>query len=170
MATVTTGALPSGTATTSDQFVGNQGGATKRLTVNMSSITGYEGVTSWTPTLYGSTTTGTTTYVSRAGVYIKVGALVACVFTIEWSGFTGTGGVTVGGLPFTAATLDGDPRYGLSVAYYTGFTLSGSVLGGYMQDGNNYIRLVNHTNGSNILEQDKITSSGQLQASITFIV
>jgi hypothetical protein len=170
MANITTGALPSGTATQSDQLIGNQSGATKRLTLNMTSINGYEGIASWTPTLYGSTTAGTTTYTAQIGYYFKVGGLVTCVFSLGWSGFTGTGGVYIGGLPFTAASLTGNPKYGLSVASYTGFILSGQVLGGNMLDNTNYIRLTRSFEASNTLEQSNLSSSGEIQGSITFIV
>lgn len=127
-------------------------------------------LSSWTPTLYGSTTAGTTIYTTQVGSYYEIGRLATCVFTLGWSGFTGTGGVFIGGFPFTALNLDGDPKYGLSIAFYSGFILNGEVLGGNMENNSNYIRLTRNADGSNTLEHDKIASSGQIQGSITYII
>lgn len=62
---------------------------------------------SWTPTLAGSTTAGTATYVAgannRIGRYTKIGNQVTVHFTVAVSAFNGTGAYTITGLPFTAA-------------------------------------------------------------------
>jgi hypothetical protein len=57
----------------------------------------------WTPTYYGSSTAGTTTYVTQTGNYTKVGRQVTAICQLSISAATGTGEVRIGGLPFNAA-------------------------------------------------------------------
>jgi hypothetical protein len=59
----------------------------------------------WTPTAYGSSTTGTTTYNDRAGFYTKVGNQVTASFYIDWSALTGTGALRLGGIPFSVKNV-----------------------------------------------------------------
>ncbi len=61
----------------------------------------------WTPTLIGSTTPGTQTYVQQVGTYIRMGNLVTAWFRVEISALdvTTAGNVLIGGIPFTAATI-----------------------------------------------------------------
>ena len=54
----------------------------------------------WTPTLEGQTTAGTTTYGTQSGTYIRVGNIVTASFIITGSAATGTGNVLISGLPF----------------------------------------------------------------------
>lgn len=56
---------------------------------------------SWTPTLIGSTTAGTTSYTTQQGYYTKIGSLVFITGTIVITAATGTGNATIGALPFT---------------------------------------------------------------------
>jgi len=53
----------------------------------------------WTPTILGSSTPGTTTYVARTGTYTIIGNTVVVDASIEISAATGTGDVVIGGLP-----------------------------------------------------------------------
>jgi len=59
----------------------------------------------WTPTISGSTTPGTGTYLNQTGRYTKIGRLV---FIQAWincgGGHTGTGNMLLTGLPFTSAS------------------------------------------------------------------
>ena len=57
----------------------------------------------FTPTVIGTTTTGTVTYARQLGRYTKVGNLVTVQIYLSWSGGTGTGNLAFGGLPFTIA-------------------------------------------------------------------
>lgn len=58
----------------------------------------------WTPTVTGQTTAGTTTYSTQTGNYVRVGNVVTLTCTIVYSAATGTGNLTIGGLPFTVGT------------------------------------------------------------------
>ena len=55
----------------------------------------------FTPTLEGATTAGTTTYTHQNGYYTRVGNLVTCIGSVAVSAATGTGTATIGALPFT---------------------------------------------------------------------
>jgi len=56
----------------------------------------------WTPTIQGGTTGGTTTYTSQQGFYTKIGKLVTCSADLGASATTGTGTLRIGNLPFTS--------------------------------------------------------------------
>ncbi len=55
----------------------------------------------FTPTLVGGTSAGTTTYNGRSGDYTKIGNTVRVGFYISFTAATGTGEMRLGGLPFT---------------------------------------------------------------------
>ena len=55
------------------------------------------------PTVIGTTTAGTVTYVRQLGRYTKVGNLVTVQIYLAYSGGTGTGDLAFGGLPFAIA-------------------------------------------------------------------
>ena len=55
----------------------------------------------WTPTIIGTTTTGTGVYTLAAGLYTKIGNRVFVEGYISWSAHTGTGNMRIAGLPFT---------------------------------------------------------------------
>ncbi len=58
----------------------------------------------FTPTVFGSTAGGTTTYSAQTGRYTKVGRVVHIQLFLDWTNATGTGFMRIGGLPFTAAS------------------------------------------------------------------
>ena len=68
---------------------------------NANTLDDYEEGT-WTPTLRGGTTAGTTTYGVQRGGYIKIGSMVTVFCDMGVSATTGTGTLTIGGFPFTS--------------------------------------------------------------------
>jgi hypothetical protein len=60
----------------------------------------------WTPTMQGSVTGGTTTYTVQAGTYTRIGNRCFISGEVEWSAATGTGNTLIGGLPFTVNSSD----------------------------------------------------------------
>ena len=60
----------------------------------------------FTPTLSGGATAGTTTYSIQAGYYTKIGRMVHVTCMISYTSATGTGSYNIGGLPFTSANLN----------------------------------------------------------------
>jgi hypothetical protein len=83
----------------------------------------------FTPTIVGTSTAGTATYSVQTGLYTKVGRVVTIQIYIAWSGGTGTGNLSMYGLPFTA----GGTNYGvlsaypLNIALTAGYYLGASV-------------------------------------------
>lgn len=92
-----------GNATPSASGAGVSFPATQSTSTDVNTLDDYEEGT-WTPTVLGSTTAGTTTYTLQSGTYTKVGNMVYCQALISWSAVTGTGNLRFGGLPFTSNT------------------------------------------------------------------
>jgi hypothetical protein len=95
------GALVLQGGTTSASGVGVAFPATQSASSDANTLDDYEEGT-WTPTVLGSTTAGTTTYTTQVGTYTKVGNMVYCQGLIIWTAGTGTGNLRFGGLPFTS--------------------------------------------------------------------
>ena len=70
---------------------------------------------SWTPTIKGASTAGTSTYAVQTGRYIKIGTLVFVTCYVTWNTANGTGNLRIGGLPFA----------GSNAGLYQGLALSG---------------------------------------------
>ena len=70
-------------------------------TENNLDIINITALTSFTPTLTGAGTAGTTTYTTQQGYYQRFGNLIVVYVWIAISAATGTGDVLIGGLPFT---------------------------------------------------------------------
>lgn len=170
MANVAISSLPTGTATGGEIFVGNQSGTTKALSLGMDAMSDYE-TGDWTPTLYGTTTAGTTTYTTQTGNYEKIGGLVYVSFVLAWTNLTGTGNARIGGLPFTAASLTGQPRHAFSDSFYTGLSLPNSNLNGYIQEATAYIDLLSSstTAGAAVDIQTEITTAGEVYGSLLYL-
>ncbi len=73
------------------------------ITINPSTQVAYTiGPTgTFTPTMVGGSSAGTTTYTIQAGRYYRLGNLVILSATVAGSGATGTGNIIMGGFPFT---------------------------------------------------------------------
>lgn len=56
----------------------------------------------WTPTIIGSSTAGTATYVSQTGWYKRINDLLFYSFRISYNTGTGTGNLRIGGLPYAS--------------------------------------------------------------------
>jgi hypothetical protein len=74
--------------------------ATQVASADANTLDDYEEGT-FTPTMVGGTTAGTTTYVAQVGKYTKIGNVVFVNVIMYWSAATGTGTMEMGGLPFT---------------------------------------------------------------------
>lgn len=100
--TLSTGNLIQGTAAKGVNFTANTGAAGKTSQL----LNWYEEGT-WTPTVAGSTSAGTATYTFQLGRYTRIGRLVTIDSLIVYSGHTGTGNLTITGIPFSAASSNG---------------------------------------------------------------
>lgn len=83
---------------------------------------------SFTPTVFGTTTAGVTTYTTQLGTYVRVGNLLFFEILLSWTDQTGSGnlGIGLGDLPILATTVNSAPGSVLS----NGITYSGQLIAG----------------------------------------
>jgi len=74
----------------------------------------------WTPVVVGSSTPGTGTYTTQVGRYTKIGNRVFFNLNLNWSAHTGSGDMSITGLPFTSNSTSGNAS-SLST-FFTGFS------------------------------------------------
>jgi hypothetical protein len=91
-----------GGATPSTSGSGISFPATVSASSDVNTLDDYEEGT-WTPTYFGESSAGTTTYSSQLGVYTKIGNLVVASGVVVVDTATGTGNIRIGGFPFTSA-------------------------------------------------------------------
>ena len=58
--------------------------------------------TTFNPVVEGETSSGTATYTTQVGQFVRIGNSVNFTLQVEWSNHTGTGNLLIGGLPFTS--------------------------------------------------------------------
>lgn len=120
--------------------------ATQVPSANPNMLDDYEEGT-FTPVVKGSTTAGSGTYVSQSGVYTKIGRLVTINMVVTWSAHTGTGNITIDGLPFTVGGSTNPPMAVLS----DGLTFSNQLC-------------CRANNGTTLLQPVTIVSTGVISA------
>ena len=87
----------------------------------------------FTPTIYGLSTSGAGTYAQQVGVYTKIGRQVICNVYIDITNHTGTGSIGLGGFPFTSTgTLAATPMGYTDRLSYAG---AERTIAGYMANG-----------------------------------
>lgn len=107
-----------------NKLIGTLITAIQALTTATTSLPGAYQSGTWTPTLLGDGTAGTPTYTLQVGSYEKIGRLVVARFSVAISAVGGmTGNLRIGGLPFQSVNTANDLG-ALTVANYTGLTLS----------------------------------------------
>jgi hypothetical protein len=112
MATLTTPSFTTtigvGNATPSTSGAGITFPATQSASTDANTLDDYEEGT-FTPTTIGTTTAGTGTYSanSQIGRYTKIGNRVYFTIYLTWTAHTGTGYMSVAGLPFTSIATAG---------------------------------------------------------------
>ena len=97
--------------------------ATQSASSDANTLDDYEEGT-FTPTIFGGTTAGSTTYSNQTGTYTKIGRVVYFIVDVGWSAQSGTGSLTMGGFPFPASSAQGQCSYAsdnlsLSAGYFT---------------------------------------------------
>lgn len=90
-------------------------------------FTAYE-IKLWTPVVVGSTAAGTATYSLQGGIIVFTGPLAFVSAQLTWTGHTGTGDLTVTGLPTTIQPYirgtPGDPTYDTGAYLGTVYTIN----------------------------------------------
>lgn len=133
MADITIDALPAKTTwADTDLIIIQDGSDTKKMTVSkLKELMGValQVVGTFTPTIAGTTTAGTGTYTTQTGNYVKIGKLVIFSLYLVWTAHTGTGNISVTGLPFSNIASNPTPAN----IYHSLITLTaGNVLSGYI--------------------------------------
>jgi hypothetical protein len=59
-------------------------------------------VGTFSPTYFGQSTAGTTTYAVQVGRHLRIANVAVATLYVNWTNATGTGNALVGGLPFTS--------------------------------------------------------------------
>ena len=96
--------------------------ATQVACTDVNTLDDYEEGT-WTPAIAGTTLAGAGTYSVQVGRYTKIGNTVTVHLNLTWSAHTGTGNMTISGLPFTSANVTNlNPT---TVAYANNLTITG---------------------------------------------
>ncbi len=81
--------------------------ATQSASTDANTLDDYEEGT-WTPSIAGTTTAGTASYVVREANYTKIGNLVYFSLFIDYTSGTGTGNTKITGLPFSSSSSNVD--------------------------------------------------------------
>lgn len=98
----------------------------------------------FTPTYYGSTTPGTTTYITQYGRYTLRDDVFTFWLRVDWSAVTGTGNGLVGGFPFVAATAS----QSTFAVFSQNYTYTNAGLRAYMFGGNQFINIFDQVVGA----------------------
>ena len=113
----------------------------------------------FTPTIEGDSTAGTTGYSSQIGRYVKIGDLVHFQIKVQWTSQTGSGGIRVGNLPFTQF-FNGTSGSGTPVSVYavgcSDLTFTGTQIYGFAVSNTNKIGLAQFSSavGSSTIPMD----------------
>jgi hypothetical protein len=127
--------------------------ATQSASSDANTLDDYEEGT-WTPTMQGSITNPTVTYVTQTGSYTKVGNMVTLFGRLQTGGalIGGSGTALIGGLPFAVSSTY---RNGGAIGYISNVTLSsGNTQFGLSSDvSTSTIRFVQSgsANGANVI-------------------
>jgi Pectate lyase superfamily protein len=100
-------------------------------------LQGYNISGTFTPILYGTTTSGTGTYTNQVGLYTRVGNLVTFQIDLTWTAHTGTGNMGIDQLPYSSGSA---ADYAVSSVLASNLTFTGQ-LGGAVQQNTNKILL-----------------------------
>jgi hypothetical protein len=107
----------------------------------------------FSPTAFGNSTAGTTTYGLQYGMYVKIGNLCHFQVRMQVTNMTGTGDLILGGLPFTAFN-DSERAYGSVAVGYLDNLSFGNVA-------DTHLALYTSTNSTNVI----VRSSGNNRTS-----
>jgi hypothetical protein len=123
----------------------------------------------WTPTIVGNATAGTATYTVQQARYTKIGRMVQYEFWVGWNSGTGTGGLQVSGLPFTAASSSTFPAATIGSAVDIALTAD-HYLAGYIGSNTTTIALYEVPTGGGANNDCPYDAAGQLIISGTYSV
>ncbi len=154
-----------GNATPSTSGAGITFPATQSASTDANTLDDYEEGT-FTPTLTGETTAGTTTYTTQTGVYTKIGRQVTCIVSIVYTAATGTGNMLLGGLPFTIASPGAVAALETSGLNWTG----GTYLVVFGEPSSTYCYVFGEADDANRTFQTVTNETAVLRFTLTYFV
>jgi len=137
--------------------------ATQSASSDANTLDDYEEGT-FSPTVFGSSTAGTTTFSLRDGNYTKIGNVVTITLNVGWTNATGTGQLAIGGLPFTSINYSAVSVYNNGLA----FTASNQVTA-IVETGKTYIYINQFTNAGVVSSIPVDTSVARLMLSVSYL-
>jgi hypothetical protein len=163
--TMSTGNLVVGTSGKGIDFSATPGTGTSEL------LADYEEGT-WTPTLTGSSTNPTVTYILQRGIYTKIGRLVTIECFVKWSAFSGgSGDLLLSALPFTTDSSVGAYGGG-AISQLDGITFSAGRTAANMQPLANTTTAIISTFGSAVNTTptgvSQVAASGSIIFTLTY--
>lgn len=121
----------------------------------------------WTPTLVATTTAGTGTYSTQTGRYTKIGNVVHVQAVLAWSAHTGSGNMTISGLPFNNGTGTGFAATGtISVADMT--SPAGSYVTVILPSGASTININSIVTATGVSAALALDTSASFRLSLTY--
>ena len=117
---------------------------------------------SWTPALAYATTTGSITYTSQTGRYVKIGEIVYVTGSITTSASSGhSGDLQLTGLPFTINTnLSGTSNSGSMIfRYVLGSVADGKYVGYFNEQGTKVVSITNKSDLTSTLDASSFGNS-----------
>jgi hypothetical protein len=147
-----------------DAFTAASGNNSIRLSADIIYLDGALDGNTFTPTYYGGTTAGTTTYTSQEGWYRRIGDVCFIYLRMVWTNATGTGSSRIGGLPFTSQT-GGD--HTLSIMHGS-FSYTNAGLRIYLGSAVTYLEIFDQVIGA--FSASVVDTSGDLIISGSYII
>jgi len=142
--------------------------ATQAAASDPNTLDDYEEGT-WTPTIAGSTTAGTSTYTAQVGRYTKIGRQVTVHAYVVYSGGTGAGDLWIASLPFASANVTDNYPAG-SCAFNNITTPASSQIYAISYPNLAIIAFQSFPLGGGTLANLAYDAAGSIVASMTYIV
>ena len=141
--------------------------ATQSASTDANTLDDYEEGT-FTPTITGLSTTGTGTYTSQNGRYVKIGRSVTVFGYIRWTAHTGTGGIQINSLPFSS--FNNVSNYTVASIYLDAMTLTaGNYAQALQVPGTTAITLYQYPTGGGSTSNILMDTSAEVGFSLTYL-
>jgi len=121
----------------------------------------------FTPIVYGGSSTGTTTYSSQYGKYTRIGNVVTISAQMDWTSATGTGSMQIGGFPFTSSSTTGINPIGTVMMYNIAVPAS-SIFFSLYTNGNNTVANIYANRDNNTWTAVQMDSNAILLYTLTY--
>jgi hypothetical protein len=125
----------------------------------------------WTPTVTGSSTAGTTTYSSQRGYYTKIGRVVNINCLVNWSSMTGAGFMELKGIPYPIANLSpGSQNYPVGAALPSNVNWTGGTMFvGLGMNGSSVIALYGSSDNGGATRQNCVNESANFRLTMSYM-